>query len=177
MDRTEIWDLIETVRTEADDPACVHCVAEKLAADLAERTPEQIQAVDAAISALLAESYRTDLWAAAYLINGGASDDGFDYFRGWLVAQGREVFELALADPDSSAELPAVREAIAEGEPLECEDLLSVPWDAYEAVTGEEMPVVGDHTLPDLEPMWDFDDEDEMRERLPRLTALAYDDD
>ena len=38
------------------------------------------------------------LWDAAYLINGGCSDDGFDYFRGWLVDQGRETFERCLAE-------------------------------------------------------------------------------
>jgi hypothetical protein len=45
------------------------------------------------LSGLLAASYRTVLWAAACLINGGYSDDGFEYFRGWLIVQGRDVFE------------------------------------------------------------------------------------
>jgi hypothetical protein len=31
-----------------------------------------------------------DQWGAAYLANGGCSDDGFDYFRGWLIGQGRK---------------------------------------------------------------------------------------
>jgi hypothetical protein len=33
------------------------------------------------------------MWVAAYLMNGGCSDDGFDYFRGWLIAQGRTTLE------------------------------------------------------------------------------------
>ncbi|MFE5591185.1 DUF4240 domain-containing protein [Streptomyces sp. NPDC056549] len=33
---------------------------------------------------------------AAYMVNGGCCDDGFDYFRGWLIAQGRNVFERAV---------------------------------------------------------------------------------
>lgn len=37
-------------------------------------------------------SYRQDLWAVAYTVLGGCSDDGFDYFRFWLVARGKEVF-------------------------------------------------------------------------------------
>ena len=41
----------------------------------------------------------------AFIVNGGASDDGFDYFRGWLIAQGREVFEGTLAKPDSLADV------------------------------------------------------------------------
>jgi hypothetical protein len=59
----------------------------------------------------MAESYRWDLWGAAYLINGGCSDDGFDYFRGWLLSQGRAIWQATLADPDSLADHP--RSAVA----------------------------------------------------------------
>jgi hypothetical protein len=50
-------------------------------------------------------SYRANLWGAAFLMNGGCSDDGFDYFRGWLISQGRKVFEAALENPDSLADV------------------------------------------------------------------------
>ena len=175
MDRSELWDLVETAREEADDPADADSVADTLVRLLADREPEEIEAFDVALGAVLAESYTTDLWAAAYLVNGGASDDGFDYFRGWLVAQGRDVFEAALADPDSLAEVPAVRGATADGDELECEEMLSVAWDAYSAATDDDLPERAALALPELDPMWDFDDEQEMRDRLPRLAALAYD--
>ncbi len=45
-------------------------------------------------------AFRTDLWALAYLLQGGCSDDSFDAFRGWLILQGRKVFEAAIAAPD-----------------------------------------------------------------------------
>ncbi len=70
-------------------------------------------------------SYKSKLWAAAYVINGGCSDDGFDYFRGWLTAQGRAVFEQALNDPDSLAGIDSCEENI------EFERILSIAWDAY----------------------------------------------
>jgi hypothetical protein len=71
-------------------------------------------------------SYKDRLWAAAYVINGGCSDDGFDYFRGWLTAQGKDVFLSALSDPDSLVELePECEEA------AEFEDMLSVSTYAY----------------------------------------------
>jgi len=47
----------------------------------------------------MADSYRVDLWGAAYLINGGCSDDAFEYFRGWLIVQGRGTYERIVADP------------------------------------------------------------------------------
>ncbi len=46
-------------------------------------------------------AYHQDLWAAAYIINGGCSDDCFDYFRAWLIAQGEAVYTAALKDPES----------------------------------------------------------------------------
>lgn len=177
MDATELWDLIETARDEVDDPTDADAVAESLVRTLAERDPEVIEAFDVAMGAVLAESYLTDLWGAAYLVNEGASDDGFDYFRGWLITQGRDVFEAAVADPDSLAEVGAVRRALADGDELECEAMLAVAWDAYEEATGEELPDAARPDLPELDPMWDFDDEDAMRERLPRLAALVYDED
>ncbi|MBC7292429.1 MAG: DUF4240 domain-containing protein [Actinotalea sp.] len=175
MDPSELWDLIETARDEVADPTDADTVAEVIAAYLEERGAAVVVAFDAALRAVVDESYTTPLWAAAYLINGGASDDGFEYFRGWLVAQGRDVFEAALAEPDSLADVPAVRAAVAEGEELESEAMLAVAWDVYESLTGDELPGTDRAALPGLEPMWDFDDEDEMRLHLPRLAALAYD--
>jgi hypothetical protein len=82
---------------------------------------------------LLRTSYRWDLWGAAFVINGGCSDDGFDYFRGWLLLQGREVWNAALRDPESLAEIPL------DGDP-ECEDVLYAAGKAYESATGHSLP-------------------------------------
>ncbi|MCL2078743.1 MAG: DUF4240 domain-containing protein [Oscillospiraceae bacterium] len=53
-------------------------------------------------------AYKQKLWAAAAVINGGCSDDGFIDFRAWLVAQGKEVYLNALADPDSLASVETI---------------------------------------------------------------------
>ena len=68
-------------------------------------------------------SCKKKLWAAAYVINGGCSDDGFDYFRAWLIAQGKEVFMAALEDPETLA-----NDDTCEGE---FEELLGVAYEAY----------------------------------------------
>jgi hypothetical protein len=106
----------------------------------------------------------------------GASDDGFEYFRGWLIAQGREAFDSAVADPDSLAALPAVQAAAAQGEELESEPVLGIAWDAYLTVTGQSLPA-GSFTIsyPPISFGWDFDDDAAMRARLPRLAGLFMD--
>lgn len=51
-------------------------------------------------------AYKYGLWDAAAIIKEyGCSDDGFIDFRAWLIAQGKEVYLAALADPDSLAEI------------------------------------------------------------------------
>ena len=50
-----------------------------------------------------AKSYNQALWAVAYTVLGGFSDDGFDYFRFWLVSRGMDVFTAAMQNPDSLA--------------------------------------------------------------------------
>lgn len=53
---------------------------------------------------LLNDSYNWDLWAASYVINGGCSDDCFDYFREYLISRGKLKFYQTLKNPDSCAD-------------------------------------------------------------------------
>ncbi|MEY9938099.1 DUF4240 domain-containing protein [Streptacidiphilus sp. MAP5-3] len=168
------WQLIEEARAWVAG-AGVEEVAGAATRLLADRGVGEIVAAQRELWSLMAESYRSPLWAAAYLINGGCSDDGFDYFRGWLILQGREMFERVVAEPDTLARLPAVQAAARRREDLAGEEALGIAWRAYLAATGEELPP-GSFSVryPELDQAWnfDFDDLGEMRRRLPRLTAL-----
>ena len=79
-------------------------------------------------------AYTWPLWDAASVINGGASDDGFAYFRDWLIGQGRKTFEMAVRSPGSLAWKAPPFEA-------EHEALRYVGLDAYLELTGEEPPI------------------------------------
>lgn len=169
-----VWELVDRARADVADPSDAEAVAARMTELLSARPAEEIAAFAQPVWDLLAASYTWDLWAAAYVINGGASDDGFEYFRGWLIAQGRAVFERTVADPDSLAEHPAVIAGAEEGEAgVECEDILGVAWTAHRAATGDDLPP-GTFTVeyPELGEGWDFDDASEMGRRLPRLAAL-----
>ncbi|MFI5608773.1 DUF4240 domain-containing protein [Amycolatopsis sp. NPDC051903] len=160
---TRFWQLIDSARTSGGSAAEL----------LAGRPRDEIVAAQRTLDELLATSHRSTLWAAAHLVNGGCSDDGFDYFRGWLLTQGRTAFEAAVADPDSLADVAAVRAAAADGAELECEDVLYLATTAHLTATGEPLPAGGLLTrLPPLEPDFDVEDPDEVRERLPRLSEL-----
>lgn len=172
------WSVVEQARARAEDPSDAEEVAQRTLRLLVELPAAEVATLAQPLWDLRAVSYRWDLWGAAYLLNGGCSDDGFEYFRGWLIAQGREVFERALQDPDVLADLTLVRRAATASDPFdfECESMYGVVWDAYQALTGTmelPNPVVGHY--PPLEMPWDFDDEQEVRRRLPHLAALLLD--
>ncbi|MCF3135721.1 DUF4240 domain-containing protein [Streptomyces olivochromogenes] len=190
MDVEQFWSLMEQARdraaeatdaskaTDAADATDAEGIAQQAAALLAAHEPQQILAAQQILWDLMAASYQAPLWAAAYLVNGGCSDDGFDYFRGWLITQGRTVFERVVADADQLAELPVVRAAAAELLELECEETLGIAWNAYRTATGTELP--GDSftiNYPALDPAWNFDFEDHGRiaAQLPRIAALYPD--
>ncbi|MFJ6566137.1 DUF4240 domain-containing protein [Streptomyces sp. NPDC091292] len=181
MDTETFWQLIEDARAaESAAPTSgsgmdeSRAVAERAAALLATRPAEEIQGAQQTFWNLMAASYGIRLWGAAYTINGGCSDDGFDYFRGWLIAQGREVFERAVADPDTLADSPAVRTAARTWDELECEAVLGIAWDAHRQATGEELPACWSVRYPDLDDAaaFDFDDKEAVARHLPKLAAL-----
>ena len=176
VDGQRFWELVEAARAEVDDTvADPDGVADALGDALGKIPADEIVGFGAEFERLQASAYRWDLWGAAYLINGGASDDRFDYFRGWLVAQGQEIWEEALADPDSLADV--VDEDLGDDfEGFDGESMLGVAVGAYESATGSETgywEAVG--TEVDDVPVgqnFDFDDTDEMRSRFPRLATL-----
>ncbi|MGW1060034.1 DUF4240 domain-containing protein [Micromonospora rubida] len=170
MRTDDFWQLIDAAR--AGGGGAAGPVAARAVALLAERDAADIVGYAQHQRRVMAASYRADLWGAAYLINGGASDDGFEYFRGWLITQGREVFARAVADPDSLAALPQIRQAALTGEEFEAEQMLTVAGEAYRKATASELPAVPETPYPELGEFWDFDDEEEAQRRLPKLAAL-----
>jgi hypothetical protein len=165
LTRDEFWALIDDARAGARD--CEQ-IAKRVEALLTKRPAAQIAAFMTHQDQLLAQAYTWELWGAAYIVGGGASDDGFEYFRAYLLTRGRDAFELALRDPDA---LAGVVESNAE-----CEDMLHAAWTAYERVAGREPPPSG-VVWPELDDAtsWDFDDEAEMKRRYPRLWAKFAD--
>jgi hypothetical protein len=178
VDSGQFWKLIEDARRQVPDVTDSRAVAAQAVVLLSAYPSEEIIAAGEVVRTLLAESYRGPLWAAAYMINGGCSDDGFDYFRGWMIVQGHEVLERIIADPDALADLPIVRAERIGGTRFECEETLYIAYRAHQKATGEDYPMrVSAIRNPGLDPGWDsyFDDRAELKRRLPRLAALRVD--
>ncbi|MEU9784583.1 DUF4240 domain-containing protein [Streptomyces phaeochromogenes] len=83
----EFWDFIEQARARAADSTDAEEIAHEATVLLATHESQRIVSTEQILSELMAASYQAALWDAAYVINGGCSDTGFDYFRGRLITQ------------------------------------------------------------------------------------------
>ncbi|MBN2155401.1 MAG: DUF4240 domain-containing protein [Candidatus Lokiarchaeota archaeon] len=94
MDVEQFWDLIQT--SEGD--------GKRLATLLLDLKPEEIRGFGDFIDLHFNKAYMWKLWAAAYLINGGCSEEEFDQFVYWLIGKGKETYNRTLENPDYLAE-------------------------------------------------------------------------
>jgi hypothetical protein len=102
MNADRFWSIIAATggpRADADVQETL------LRAQLEALTVDELVAFEVAYRHSLNAAYTWELWGAAYVVNGGCSDDGFEYFRRWLVARGREAYETGVRDPDALARM------------------------------------------------------------------------
>ena len=104
MNEVEFWALVSRAKRAAGPNVDARPV--QLEILLASLPLTSIQAFQRRYEAQLLKASRWSLWGAAYVMNGGCSDDGFKYFRDWLISEGKERFDRSLADPDSLADVP-----------------------------------------------------------------------
>jgi hypothetical protein len=165
MNVDEFWKLIEA--TDAEAGGEVDLYGDTLRRVLSHLPPQELVSFDSLFAQHLSRAYQWDLWGAAYLINGGCSDDGFVYFRAWLIMQGRNVYERALSDPDSLAEI-----CDEPGEEVECEDVLYVAGELFKEKTGSEMEPSARGHIETEEPKGTKWEEDDLNSLLPRLGTI-----
>ncbi len=177
MTLDEFWDHIQ--KSKRKDP---DAHAERLEQRLTKLPPDEILDFNHWWELMMGEAYNWNLWGAAYLINGGCSDDGFEYFCRWLVLRGRDVFQTAVTAPDTLADVVDPDDVAVE---CGCSPAQSAwftatkteqddtGYEAYSAAERARHPNSPRH--PELGASWDFDNDAEMRKRLPRLSALYMD--
>ena len=95
MSDTEFWTLLDAVRA-AQPEAPAQWLAEQLGRD-----PARLMAFDRCWLTQVDAAYNWQLWAAAYVLQGGCSDDGFWEFRNGLIGMGREAYEAITRNPDA----------------------------------------------------------------------------
>ena len=169
MDETVFWKLIDRVRNEYPDDLDDQCTY--LGQVLQRLPPTDCLSAGRWFDEAIRRAYHWPLWGAAFIIGGGCSDDGFVDFRAALVMRGWAVFEAALRDPDSLANLTLPEEAWF--------------YEGFQYVVHEAMDEAGDAAIdaeadgeeededPDgfRDPTGEEWREDELAALLPRLYA------
>ncbi len=94
MTEDEFWANVAATRA-AQSPTPGEWLSALLQHDSA-----QLVAFDHWWTRKLYQAYDWRLWDAAYVLQGGCSDDGFFEFRNALIGMGREAYEAITANPD-----------------------------------------------------------------------------
>jgi hypothetical protein len=174
MTETDFWKLIDSVRhsvsTDTEMPALLVDRLKRLSI-------QEIIDFGRLWRAASIAAYDEHVWAAAYAILEGCSNDTFSDFRGWLIAQGRARYERVLANPDSLAEMELLSKP--DQIPNLGFSLGGVVFDAYEAKTGQKDlreilgPIPSSAWRLKNEGIWE-DSEESLKQVVPRLYAKFY---
>jgi uncharacterized protein DUF4240 len=208
VDVQQFWEIVEAARSEVDGWPGDHDRrwARALYARLSTLPPEDILGFDRCFAAVRRSAESPEMAAAVQLVVLPTPATWLPYFVSFeakfsnfvncLVMLGRDTFDRAVADPDTLAEHPLIRDVAEElrpGAALLAVRVFDAAGDAYCALTGTDTNEYLDLVLPstvddqaeeDQEDEEDPDEDDEddgsydawVAEHLPRLWALFVTD-
>ena len=133
MDVEQFWKLIE--KTHQISQGAPRKQADLLVDELAKLSEADILSYQSILDDMVDKAYIGELWDVAFILASGwgCSDDGFEYFRAWLIGQGKDLYENALSDPESLVEV------VEFGQETQWEVLLYVAVYAYELSTHKDI--------------------------------------
>lgn len=163
MPEEKFWQLIRQAGDDSRQHYQMQC--QLLTFQLLSLSEAEIIQFDRTFSLLMAHSYSYRLWEPVYAMNGGCSDDCFEYFRSWLIAQGKNKFYWTIKYPRLLL-LVGIKEMIENYEGFDyCAN------EAYESKTGHHLPLHNDIQYPDAGNIFK---EGEAFLRYPELALLAW---
>ena len=170
MDEEQYWKIVQKSLKNATDEEEQE---ESLVEQLEKLKPHDIVGFRLRTDKLLFDSYTSEMWCAGYILNGGCSDDGFEYFRCWVISRGKAVYDAALLNPDS-----LINQVVDEDfDEYEFELFWYVALEAFENKTGKEIYDYIDYgafttreaRYPSIEINWNEDESETMKAICPQL--------
>ncbi len=129
MNETIFWHLIEI--SLAESRVKPNAIFQILQEKLARLSGDEILRFDQILHELVRVGFRSNLLAAATIINAGSDLDELSDFEAFILMQGKQIWDQALKNPDSLADLEYAGDFV-------CTEIWSVPERAYEQATGQE---------------------------------------
>ena len=172
MDEEQFWAIVQTAVDEAGNDEDEYLEVAKR--ELSKLSLKEMIGLRLRTDKLLYDSYTSEMWCAGYLMNGGCSDDGFEYFRLWVISRGRKVYEAAMANPDNLIDYIGDDD---EMDFFEFELFWYVALEAFEeAVDAKLYDYIDDDNFktregnyPNFEFNWEEDEPESMQKLCPRL--------
>ena len=129
MDEDEFWKIIDYSNDAAagEMEKQVSIIVEKLS----KYDTTKIVGFETILSKKIIEANNYKILAANKIIDGSVTDDGFLYFRFWLISLGKKAFEQTLKNPDSLAKFTD-KEVVPDDEIL-----MNASTKAYQIRTGK----------------------------------------
>ncbi len=169
LDEDQFWKIIELSLQKTNDQEDQETYLPK---EIEKLTAKEIIGFRLRTDKLLHDTYTSEMWCAGYIMNGGCSDDGFEYFRCWIISRGKKVYCSAKANPDS-----LISEVIEDAEYYDFEGFWYVALTAFENKTGLNLYdfidhdnfKIGEGSYPPIEFNWKEEDPDSMKAICPNL--------
>jgi hypothetical protein len=163
----DFWALIDEARgsTERGAPSVE---PERLRAVLTRLANDEVVAFGVEYCSQLARLQRWEIWDAGFVAADGMSDDGFHYFRSWLIGKGRDAVEQALRDPEGL--VPYLDDSDLDNELLEY-----VAIDILEEREAGVDPRLISEWIPDGNPEGVAVSEADLSARYPAIAAWGRD--
>lgn len=135
-------------------------------------TPTQIIGFRLRTDKLLYDTYNSEMWCAGYIMNGGCSDDSFEYFRNWVISRGKETYYNAKQNPDN-----LISEIVEEAEFYDFESFWYVALEAFQHKTGKDLYDYIDYdnfktsegAYPQFEFTWEEENPESWKKICPKL--------
>lgn len=169
LDEDKYWGIIDkslkSTKNQDDQEQYLISEIEKL-------TPKEMIGFRLRTDYLLYHTYNSEMWCAGYLMNGGCSDDGFEYFRCWIISKGKDTYYNAKANPDY-----LINKVEEEAEFYDFESFWYVALEAFKRKTGKDLYDYIDNdnfktkegSYPQFEFNWQEDKPESMRKICPKL--------
>lgn len=127
---------------------------------------------------LLYDTYNSEMWCAGYIMNGGCSDDGFEYFRNWVISRGKETYYKAKENPDN-----LIDEVDSQLEMYDFESFWYVALEAFKQKTGKDLyDYIDDENFktkegqyPKFEFTWQEENPESIKKICPKLFEKLWD--
>lgn len=167
MDEDQFWQIIQTTKNKANGN--YEQQQEMLAKELSILTPDEIIQFDNRFRYFRGQANTWELWAAIYIIHGGCGDDSFNYFREWVIGQGKDFYYQTIKDPETLIDVDTA--LIGE---TDWEGLGYIPGDVFEELTGEKIPALYQENFETTGEEWN-ENSDDLKRMFPRLVAKYSD--